>query len=273
MLLSSAACGAFTSASRHGRAPHVLAARAVLGGSSTINGCCGCAARPRNTIRARRRRPGWGRGDAAFLKRCEGYAKAIRRCVAARGQSTLCSSTRRAGCRVPRAARGDIPATADYNWRSLRGCRDSADQHLARPTSWRPARPTSIRRAAERPWRCTGARPSHQGRERAPLAWNTARVASAASRAPPGGDRRGRRGAERICWALGIGDLERLASFGIASVVHLPGVGENCRDHLHTRISYESRVPDHLERHLATRCARRGWACATCCGDGPMAAC
>jgi choline dehydrogenase len=41
----------------------------------------------------------------------------------------------------------------------------------------------------------------------------------------------------------GIGDKARLNELGIASVVHLPGVGENCRDHLHTRVSYECTRP------------------------------
>ena len=47
----------------------------------------------------------------------------------------------------------------------------------------------------------------------------------------------------------GIGDKERLAEFGIASVAHLPGVGENCRDHLHTRVSFECAPAHHPERH------------------------
>ena len=47
----------------------------------------------------------------------------------------------------------------------------------------------------------------------------------------------------------GIGDKARLADLGIASVAHLPGVGENCRDHLHTRVSFECTRPITLERH------------------------
>ena len=37
----------------------------------------------------------------------------------------------------------------------------------------------------------------------------------------------------------GIGDRERLRSAGITPVHHLPGVGENLRDHLHARIQFE----------------------------------
>lgn len=58
----------------------------------------------------------------------------------------------------------------------------------------------------------------------------------------------------------GIGDRERLAELGIASVVHLPGVGENCRDHLHTRVSFECTRPITLNDIMASplRKARMG---------------
>jgi choline dehydrogenase len=41
----------------------------------------------------------------------------------------------------------------------------------------------------------------------------------------------------------GIGDKARLEELGIVSIAHLPGVGENCRDHLHTRVSFECTRP------------------------------
>jgi choline dehydrogenase len=41
----------------------------------------------------------------------------------------------------------------------------------------------------------------------------------------------------------GIGDGAVLRRFGLPVVAHLPGVGENCRDHLHTRISFECSRP------------------------------
>ncbi|MBL8697820.1 MAG: GMC family oxidoreductase N-terminal domain-containing protein [Alphaproteobacteria bacterium] len=41
----------------------------------------------------------------------------------------------------------------------------------------------------------------------------------------------------------GIGDPARLKPLGIDVVHALPGVGENCRDHLHTRVSFECRRP------------------------------
>ncbi len=39
----------------------------------------------------------------------------------------------------------------------------------------------------------------------------------------------------------GIGDPNRLGGLGIPIVTELPGVGENCREHLHTRVSYRAR--------------------------------
>src|SRR5689334_13799422 len=41
----------------------------------------------------------------------------------------------------------------------------------------------------------------------------------------------------------GIGDRQRLAELGIACLAHRPGVGENCRDHWHTRLSFECTRP------------------------------
>lgn len=41
----------------------------------------------------------------------------------------------------------------------------------------------------------------------------------------------------------GIGDKALLGRMGIPVAADLPGVGENCRDHLHTRISYECTRP------------------------------
>ena len=72
----------------------------------------------------------------------------------------------------------------------------------------------------------------------------------------------------------GIGDRERLASFGIAPVVHLPGVGENCRDHLHTRISFECTCPITLNDMLGNP-LRQAWMGLRYLvrRDGPMAAC
>jgi choline dehydrogenase len=72
----------------------------------------------------------------------------------------------------------------------------------------------------------------------------------------------------------GIGDSERLAEFGIVSVKHLPGVGENCRDHLHTRVSYECRRPITLNDILDNP-LRKAWMGLRYLvrRDGEMAAC
>jgi choline dehydrogenase len=41
----------------------------------------------------------------------------------------------------------------------------------------------------------------------------------------------------------GVGDGERLRRHGIAVLAHLPGVGENLSDHLHSRVTYECTKP------------------------------
>ena len=140
------------------------------------------------------------------------------------------------------------------------------------------ARPTSIRRAAARPWRCAPAR--------APIASSVENGRAVGVEYREGGERRFARARQEVIVAAGavqsphllelsgIGDRERLASFGIASVVHLPGVGENCRDHLHTRISFECTRPITLNDILGNP-LRQAWMGLRYLlrRDGPMAAC
>ena len=72
----------------------------------------------------------------------------------------------------------------------------------------------------------------------------------------------------------GIGDKARLAELGITSIVHLPGVGENCRDHLHTRVSFECTRPITLNDILDNP-LRKAWMGLRYLvrRDGEMAAC
>ena len=72
----------------------------------------------------------------------------------------------------------------------------------------------------------------------------------------------------------GIGHRERLADLGIASTAHLPGVGENCRDHLHTRVSFECTRPITLNDILGNP-LRQAWMGLQYLlkRDGHMAAC
>src|SRR4029079_12207511 len=72
----------------------------------------------------------------------------------------------------------------------------------------------------------------------------------------------------------GIGDRARLEDLGIASVAYLPGVGENCRDHLHTRVSYECTRPITLNDILDNP-LRQAWMGLRylVLRDGEMAAC
>lgn len=72
----------------------------------------------------------------------------------------------------------------------------------------------------------------------------------------------------------GIGDAAHLKRMGIPVMADLPGVGENCRDHLHTRISYECKRPITLNEILNSP-ARKAWMAAKYLvrRDGHMSAC
>jgi choline dehydrogenase len=51
----------------------------------------------------------------------------------------------------------------------------------------------------------------------------------------------------------GVGDGYRLQKLGIATVHHLPGVGENLSDHLQSRITFEARNANTLNQIMASR--------------------
>ena len=72
----------------------------------------------------------------------------------------------------------------------------------------------------------------------------------------------------------GIGDRSDWRRSASHSVAHLPGVGENCRDHLHTRISFECTRPITLNDMLGNP-LRQAWMGLRYLvrRDGPMAAC
>ena len=59
-------------------------------------------------------------------------------------------------------------------------------------------------------------------------------------------------GSPAILERSGIGDAERLRSLGIASVHHLPGVGENLQDHLQIRCAYKVEGADTLNIRAGT---------------------
>ncbi len=71
----------------------------------------------------------------------------------------------------------------------------------------------------------------------------------------------------------GIGRASHLRSLGIPVHADLPGVGENCRDHLHTRISYECTRPITLNDIMANP-LRQAWMGLryAVARSGPMAA-
>lgn len=71
----------------------------------------------------------------------------------------------------------------------------------------------------------------------------------------------------------GIGQAALLRRLGIPVIADLPGVGENCRDHLHTRVSYECSRPITLNDILNSP-VRKAWMGAKYLlrRDGPMSA-
>ena len=72
----------------------------------------------------------------------------------------------------------------------------------------------------------------------------------------------------------GIGDANRLRALGISSILHLPGVGENCRDHIQARISFECTRPITLNDILPNP-LRQAWMGLKYLvrRNGPMSAC
>ncbi len=72
----------------------------------------------------------------------------------------------------------------------------------------------------------------------------------------------------------GIGDSNHLKSLGISTVTHLPGVGENLRDHLQARVSFECTRPVTLNDILSNP-VRKAWMGLKYLvrRNGPMSAC
>ena len=244
--------------------------------------CCGCAASPREYDHWRdARQPRLGiRRRAALPQALEAYAQGDPARAASRVRSTSSSSaairwatrstapaSRPACRRPPTTTAPNTRASAILQSNTKRGLRFGGREAYLRSG----ARPTKPARAHRR------ARPPHPRREgprrrrglprrrRAPFRPRHAR-----------GDRQRRRGAEpattralrhRRQGAAG-------ADFGIASVAHLPGVGENCRDHLHTRVSFECTRPITLNDILDNP-LRKAWMGLRYLvrRDGEMAAC
>jgi choline dehydrogenase len=222
----------------------------VLGGSSTINGMLWVRGEPAEYDHWRDLgNAGWGYSDVLpYLQRLEGYAKgdpAVRGTkgpvnIQLLGRNTL-GDAFHAAC-----VEAGIPATPDYNGHQYEGVgylqtnTRNGLRYGGREAYLRPARSRQNLRLV------TGAR-VHKIRVEKGRAVGVEYCVGAASHFARAGREvivsAGAVMSPQLLELSGIGDKARLKELGIASVAHLPGVGENCRDHVHTRVSYECTRP------------------------------
>jgi choline dehydrogenase len=253
----------------------------VLGGSSTINGMLWVRGEPAEYDQWRDLGcPGWGYEDVLpFLKRCESYARGDPARRDTEGPVNVVQfEPDELGAAFHRACQeAGIPATADYNGaqyegvsilqtNTRRGLRHGGREAYLDPARGRETLAVRTGARAHRipveNGRALGVEYRQGPERRFARVRQEVIVAAGAVQSP------------HLLELSGIGDRDRLASFGIVSVVHLPGVGENCRDHLHTRISFECTRPITLNDMLGNP-LRQAWMGLRYLlrRDGPMAAC
>jgi choline dehydrogenase len=253
----------------------------VLGGSSTVNGMLWVRGEPAEYDNWRALgNPGWGYDEVLpYLQRLEGYAQGdatVRGTkgpvhISLFGRNTLGDAFHAACTEV------GIPATPDYNGRQYegvgylqtntkRGMRFGGREAYVHPALNRPnlhlRTGARVRRILVEKGRAVGVEVSIGGETRRVMASREVILSAGAVQSP------------QILELSGIGDSARLRELGIASVLHLPGVGENCRDHLHTRVSYECTRPITLN-DIMDNPLRQAWMGLRYLlrRDGEMAAC
>jgi choline dehydrogenase len=237
----------------------------VLGGSSTINGMLWVRGEPAEYDAWRDNGcPGWGYEDVLpFLKRAESYAEGD---DTARGKHgpvhiSLSKANTLGDAFHQACVEAGIPATPDYNGKQYEGVgflqtnTKNGLRHGGREAYLRPAKGREnlhirtgarVHRIRVENGRAVGVEYRVGKDQYFARARNEVIISAGAIQTP------------QLLELSGIGDRERLAEHGIASVVHLPGVGENCRDHLHTRISFECTRPITLNDIMANP-LRKAW--------------
>ncbi len=222
----------------------------VLGGSSTVNGMLWVRGEPAEYEHWRELgNPGWGYDDILpYLKRMESYAGGD---PATRGTEGPISIERHgsetlADAFLEACVQAGIPATHDYNGKHYEGVgylqRNTRNglRFGGREAYIQPARGREnlkvqtgarVHRIRIEGGRATGVEYRVGKEMRFARAGREVILSAGAVQSP------------QLLELSGIGDQARLAELGIAVRAHLPGVGENCRDHLHTRISFECTRP------------------------------
>jgi choline dehydrogenase len=230
----------------------------VVGGSSTVNGMIWVRGEPAEYDTWRDLgNPGWGYDDVLpYLKRIERFPGGDEKLrgrsgpvnIELLGKETLADAFH-AAC-----IEAGIPATADYNAQQYegvgylqantrRGMRHGGKHAYLAPALHRPnlrlVTGADVRGVLIDDGRAAGVAYRTKSGERIARARREVVVSAGAVKSP------------QLLELSGIGDSERLKSLGIAVKAHVPGVGENCRDHLHTRVSFECTRPVTLNDILA----------------------
>ena len=253
----------------------------VLGGSSTINGMLWVRGEPAEYDHWRDLgNPGWGYIDVLpYLKRVESYAQGDGTVRGKHGPVHISLFGRNAlGDAFHKACiEAGVPATPDYNGtqyegvgylqsNTKRGLRFGGREAYLHPAHGRVNLRVRTGARAERirveKGRAVGVDYRIAGERHFARASREVIVSAGAVQSP------------QLLELSGIGDKERLAELGIACAAHLPGVGENCRDHLHTRVSFECTRPITLNDILDNP-LRKAWMGLRYLvrRDGEMAAC
>lgn len=253
----------------------------VLGGSSTVNGMLWVRGEPAEYDHWRELgNPGWGYADVLpFLKRMESYAKGDGTVRGKQGPINISLFRRNTlgDAFLQSCIDAGVPATADYNGTQYEGVgylQSNTKNGLrfgGREAYLRPARGhrnlqlrtgARVHRIRIEKGRAAGVEYGIGGQMHFARASREVIVCAGAVQSP------------QILELSGIGEKERLRELGIASVAHLPGVGENCRDHLHTRVSFECTRPITLN-DIMDNPLRQAWMGLRYLvrRDGEMAAC
>ena len=223
----------------------------LLGGSSSVNGMLFVRGEPsRYDEWAESGCPGWGYSDLLpYFKKIEDYRRGD---PAYRGTGGPVTVTRveiddpvsRAFERACREA--GLPANPDYNaaltdgvanvqLNTRRGLRCSSARAYLHPVLGRRNLEvlcdTPVRRLVTTGNRVTGVVMANGARETEVSARGEVILCAGALHSP------------QLLELSGIGNGEILRDLGVEVVTHLPGVGENLRDHLQPRISFECNAP------------------------------